>query len=198
MRELSARERLMATELAERHRIPKATVSHPQGVIVPGDEFMTGKLRDPDYVPYCTPCTPMQRLRRVADGFECPSCGNKANWDLTKFNGNVDVQFEPEHEEAGQIAKAKIRATALAAEEILQQTPAYPAHFWAEDEGKKNTSQHKCGKCTQLFFGKKSRKYCRLCQTGINTILRQRTREHQYNPYLEPHPAVNRKERRQR
>jgi hypothetical protein len=77
-----------------RHEIPEATVDHPKGVIVPNDPFMTEKLKDRNYVPYCTPCTLMQRLRRVEDGFICPSCGNKANWDLTKFNGNINVQYE--------------------------------------------------------------------------------------------------------
>lgn len=84
----------LAAILAERHRIPTATVQHPKGVIVPGDEFMTEKLRDPDYVPYCLKHTMCGRMRRVADGFECPTCKNKANYDLTKFNGNVNVQYE--------------------------------------------------------------------------------------------------------
>jgi len=94
MRPLTPLEQMLALQLAARHQIPKATVEHPAGVIVPGDPFMTMKLRDPDYVPYCSPCTLMQRLRRVADGFECPACGNKANFDLTKFNGNKDVQYD--------------------------------------------------------------------------------------------------------
>jgi hypothetical protein len=85
---------LLAAECAARHRIPKSTVTHPAGVIVPNDDFMTEKLRDPDYVPYCGPCMPMQRVRRVADGFECPTCGNKSNYDLTHYNGNVNVQYE--------------------------------------------------------------------------------------------------------
>jgi hypothetical protein len=93
MRDLTLAERAFAADCAERHRIPKATVTHPP-IIVPGDPFMTEKLRDPDYVPYCGPCVPMQRLRRVADGFECPTCGNKMNYDLTHFNGNVNVQYE--------------------------------------------------------------------------------------------------------
>lgn len=83
-----------AEEAAARHRIPKATVTHPKGVIVPGNPFMTEKLQDPDYVPYCSPCTPMQRLRRTTYGFYCPSCGTKANYDLTRYNGNVAVQYE--------------------------------------------------------------------------------------------------------
>jgi len=92
MRNLTSAELLLAAQCAERHRIPKATVAHP-AVIVPDDPFMTEKLRDPDYVPYCSPCVPMQRLRRVADGFQCPTCGNKTNYDLTRFNGNVGVQY---------------------------------------------------------------------------------------------------------
>ncbi|KAF1046357.1 MAG: hypothetical protein GAK35_01042 [Herbaspirillum frisingense] len=80
--------------LAARHRIPKATVAHPAGVIVPDDEFMTEKLRDPDYVPYCMMSGPCGRVRRTTFGFECPTCGNKTNFDLTHYNGNVDVQYE--------------------------------------------------------------------------------------------------------
>jgi hypothetical protein len=86
---------LLATLLATRHVIPTAAVEHPKGVIVPGDAFMTEKLRDPDYVPYCLVKSECGRVRRVADGFQCPTCGNKMNYDLTHFNGNVDVQYEP-------------------------------------------------------------------------------------------------------
>lgn len=83
-----------AEQAAARYRIPKSTVTHPAGVIVPGDPFMTEKLQDPDYVPYCGPCVPMQRVRRTEYGFRCPSCGNKSNYDLTRYNGNVAVQYE--------------------------------------------------------------------------------------------------------
>jgi hypothetical protein len=83
----------LAMELAVRHRIPKSTVRHPAGVIVPGDRFMTGKLRDPDYVPYCMG-DGCGRTRRVVEGFECPSCGNRMNFDLTHYDGNISVQYE--------------------------------------------------------------------------------------------------------
>lgn len=165
--------RLMAAELAARHRIPKSTVTHPKGVIVQGDEFMSGKLRDPDYVPYCTPCTPMQRLRRVEDGFICPACGNKANWDLTKFNENIDVQFEAEHAEAGEIAKGRLQAAREVAEAPLDNL-RYTLS-WQEDIGKKNVGVCDCGKCGQQFFGKRKRKYCRPCQEIINQHLRHGT-----------------------
>lgn len=85
---------LLIAECAARHHTPKATVSHPAGVIVPGNPFMTEKLRDPDYVPYCMG-NGCGRTRRVVDGFKCPTCGNHMNFDLTHFNGNVDVQYEP-------------------------------------------------------------------------------------------------------
>lgn len=85
---------LMAEQAAVRHHIPKSTVTHPTGVIVPGDEFMTEKLKDPDYVPYCSSCMPVQRLRRTEYGFRCPGCGKRANYDLTAYNGNVAVQYE--------------------------------------------------------------------------------------------------------
>lgn len=112
----------LAAECAARHRIMKATVRHPAGVIVQGDPFMTKKLRDPDYVPYCGPCTPMQRLRRVTNGFECPACGNKSNFDLTPYNSNINVQYEGappalsiEQWNAGVDARKAARATWRAA-----------------------------------------------------------------------------------
>lgn len=83
----------LVAECAARHHIPRATVTHPAGVIVPNDAFMTDKLRDPDYVPYCMGID-CGRTRRVVDGFRCPTCGNKMNFDLTHFNGNIDVQYE--------------------------------------------------------------------------------------------------------
>lgn len=88
--------RAMVSEVVARHMTPKATVTHPAGVIVPGDEFMTEKLKDPDYVPYCLVRQSCGRTRRVADGFKCPTCGNHTNYDLTHFNGNVDVQYSTE------------------------------------------------------------------------------------------------------
>lgn len=96
MTKLTPFELAMAYELAARHRIPVATVDHPKGVIVPGNEFMTEKLKDRDYVPYCMRCSPFIRLRRTSWGFECPTCKNKANYDLTTFNDNKDVQYEKE------------------------------------------------------------------------------------------------------
>ncbi len=82
----------LATECAARHHTPKATVTHPSGVIVQGDPLMTAKLSDPNYVPYCfgDGCG---RTRRTEFGFECPTCGNKMNYDLTHYDGNVNVQY---------------------------------------------------------------------------------------------------------
>lgn len=91
---LSPELQLMAAQLAARHRIPEATVDHPKGVICVGNPFMTEKLRDRNYVPYCGHCTLCYRLRRTEYGFICPSCGNKANFDLTKYDGNINVQYE--------------------------------------------------------------------------------------------------------
>jgi hypothetical protein len=84
---------LWAAMLAAKHHTPKATVQHPKGVIVPGDEFMTGKLKDPDYVPYCMMHSACGRVRRTEFGFQCPTCGNKMNYDLTHYDGNANVQF---------------------------------------------------------------------------------------------------------
>lgn len=85
----------LAAQLAERHRIPKATVTHP-AVIVPGDEFMTEKLLDPDYVPYCLVKSECGRTRRTVYGFKCPTCGNQMNYDLTHYDGNKNVQYAGE------------------------------------------------------------------------------------------------------
>jgi predicted RNA-binding Zn-ribbon protein involved in translation (DUF1610 family) len=76
------------------HRIPKSTVTHPEGVIVPGDKFMTMKIADPDYVPYCIVESTCGRVRRTEFGFECPTCGNQMNYDLTHYNGNINVQYK--------------------------------------------------------------------------------------------------------
>lgn len=87
---------LFASALAARHHTPKATVQHPKGVIVPGDEFMTGKLTDPDYVPYCMVTASCGRVRRTEFGFQCPTCQNKMNYDLTHYDGNVNVKYASE------------------------------------------------------------------------------------------------------
>jgi hypothetical protein len=81
----------LVAECAARHHTPKAEFAHP-AVIVPGDPFMTEKLTDPDYVPYCfgTHCG---RTRRTAVGFRCLTCGNEMNYDLTHYDGNVNVQY---------------------------------------------------------------------------------------------------------
>jgi hypothetical protein len=80
--------------LASRHHISSTRVEHPQGVIVPGDAFMTMKLREPGYAPYCIKRAACGRVQRTEFGFQCPSCGNRMNYDLTHYNGNVDVQYE--------------------------------------------------------------------------------------------------------
>lgn len=87
---------LFAQILSARHHTPKATVTHPQGVVVPGDAFMTHKLTDPDYVPYCMVKSECGRVRRTEFGFQCPTCGNKMNYDLTHYDGNANVQYEPQ------------------------------------------------------------------------------------------------------
>jgi hypothetical protein len=184
VKELTPYEQMLARELAARHEIPKSTVAHPPGVIVPDDAFMTEKLRDPDYVPYCMRCSPMQRLRRVVDGFECPTCGNKANWDLTTFNNNVDVQFDPMY----------LPTASLDNIPPSKLDPSKAHLDWSEDEGKKNTSYHKCNKCTQTFFGKNSRKYCLSCQEDVSRHVTSKRND----ACTEPFAALNRKERRQR
>ena len=143
----------IAMECGARHRFPKATVTHPQGVIVPGDQLLTDNIKDPDYVPYCGPCVPFQRMRRAVDGFQCPTCDVHLNWDLTRFNGNVAVQFEEGFE------------APLSPESIQPISPVVipPPPDWQEDHGKKNTFRRACPKCSFTFFGKRNRKVCVLC-----------------------------------
>lgn len=105
---------MLAAQLAARHAIPKATVSHP-AVIVPGDEFMTEKLADPNYVPYCLVKPECGRVRRRVYGFECPTCGNQMNYDLTHYDGNKTVQYTGE---------------APAPEAALAGFPPVPGEFW--------------------------------------------------------------------
>lgn len=83
----------LVEECAARHRTPESTVEHPVGVIVPDDPFMTEKLKEKNYVPYCMG-TGCGRTRRTEFGFQCPTCGNKMNYDLTHYNGNIEVQYE--------------------------------------------------------------------------------------------------------
>ena len=82
-----------STGIARRHYPTSAPVEHPKGVIVPDDPFMTAKLREPGYAPYCLKRNACGRVQRTDFGFQCPSCGNRMNYDLTHFNGNVDVQY---------------------------------------------------------------------------------------------------------
>jgi len=193
--------RMLAAEAAERHRTPKAEYDHPKGVIVPYDALLTENIRDRDYVPYCGPCDPMQRVRRAADGFQCPACGNKTNWDLTPFNGNVDVQFDPEHADPEWLAQweqdkltAKTLSDISEVESLLKSSgydkvePIAPVSLndWNQDSGKKNTGYHPCNNCGHSFFGKHSRKYCVLCQDRVTQHLTQIKREnirHMYGDF---------------
>lgn len=87
---------MMANRLAERHREPNEVVPHPKVVIRNGDgtldQFMMDKLADHKYVPYCFGTT-CGRTRRKLWGFQCPTCGNKMNYDLTHFDGNLNVEY---------------------------------------------------------------------------------------------------------
>lgn len=174
---------MMAEQAAERHRTPVATVTHPKGVIVPEDQLLTDNIRnDPNYVPYCGPCTPMQRMRRNETGFHCPTCGVKTNWDLTPYNGNINVQFDPQYVDPEWLVEHQRQVEGVKLHEALHEETY--AEFklreneqrrrdWRGDEGKKNTSHHKCNKCNHSFFGKNSRKYCRVCQEGVTQHLAQ-------------------------
>lgn len=88
----------MAARLAERHRIPETDIVHPK-VFVPDhkggvNEFMTAKLREPHYVPYCLIGRDCARVRRTEWGFQCPYCGNKMNFDLSHYDGNANVKYD--------------------------------------------------------------------------------------------------------
>lgn len=88
---------MLAAQLAEKHREPNEIVPHPKVVIRnhdgSADTFMMDKLRDDKYVPYCfgNGCG---RTRRKPWGFQCPTCGNKMNWDLRHYDGNQGVEFD--------------------------------------------------------------------------------------------------------
>jgi hypothetical protein len=93
----------IAARLAEKHRIPHSDVVHPKVFVPDGkggiDEWMTAKLRSQDegegpYVPYCLVGADCGRVRRKTWGFQCPTCGNKMNWDLSHYDGNVNVKFD--------------------------------------------------------------------------------------------------------
>lgn len=90
--------RLMALRLAEKHREPNEVVPHPKVFVMNGDgtvdTFMTDKLRDDVYVPYCLKKSECGRVRRREWGFQCSCCGNKMNWDLSHYDGNVNVKFD--------------------------------------------------------------------------------------------------------
>jgi hypothetical protein len=189
----------LAAEAAARHRTPVAEFDHPKGVIVPHSELLTDNIRnDRDYVPYCGPCVPMQRMRRSESGFYCPTCLNKTNWDLTPFNNNVDVQFDTEYVDPVWLAEHQANVQAIknhealhketyadfqarqAEEEAIKKCHQKAANHavetllgWTEDNGKKNTSVHNCNKCSLPFFGKKSRKYCPKCQNRVSEQIKQ-------------------------
>lgn len=95
---LTESEKTLIKDLSERHKIPETNIVHPKGVIVPGDELLTKKIADGVYTPYCGKCLPMRRLFRIEDGFECRTCKVKLNYDLTLFNGNVDVKYKDKNE----------------------------------------------------------------------------------------------------
>lgn len=94
---LSPRLMYLAAQLAERHRIPETDIVHPKVLVMSGDgtidTFMTAKLREPHYIPYCLKID-CGRVRRTAWGFQCPTCGNKMNYNLRHFDGNQNVVYD--------------------------------------------------------------------------------------------------------
>jgi hypothetical protein len=101
MNHLSPELQALAFRLARKHRIPESPYTHPKVVVRNADgtvdTFMTDKLRNSDgghYVPYCLVGTDCGRVRKTEWGFECPVCGNKMNWDLTHYDGNINVEFD--------------------------------------------------------------------------------------------------------
>lgn len=99
--ELSPALQALAARLAKKHMIPKSDIVHPKVLVTNSDgtidEFMTDKLRNSDdghYVPYCMVGTDCGRVRKTAWGFECPTCGNKMNYDLSHYDGNINVVYD--------------------------------------------------------------------------------------------------------
>jgi hypothetical protein len=105
----------LAEQLAAKHRIPPTDVNHPR---LKDDPMQPQKDADPNYVPYCfgTGCG---RTRRTRYGFQCPTCGNKMNYDLTHYDGNKNVQY------AGEPARPE---DALAGLSLADRLPA-PYHL---------------------------------------------------------------------
>lgn len=96
--QLSPELEALAHRLAERHRIPVSKHEHPKVFVKNGDgtvdTFMTAKLREPHYVPYCLVGADCARVRRTEYGFKCPRCGNQMNWDLSHYDGNKNVEYD--------------------------------------------------------------------------------------------------------
>jgi hypothetical protein len=91
----------LARRLAEKHRIPETDIVHPTVIFKNNDgttdEFMMRKMREePNYVPYCLVGIECGRVRRRVWGFECPTCGNKMNYDFTRYDGNRNVEYVSE------------------------------------------------------------------------------------------------------
>lgn len=96
--QLSPELEAMAARLAYRHTIPESPHIHPKVFVKQGDgtvdAFMTAKLREPHYVPYCLKEASCARVRRTDYGFYCPWCGNKMNYDLSHYDGNKNVEYD--------------------------------------------------------------------------------------------------------
>jgi hypothetical protein len=103
---------LLAAQLAEKHRIPETSIVHPE---LANDPMLPQKQADPNYVPYCLKTADCGRVRRRRYGFECPTCGNKMNYDLTHYDGNKSVEY------AGEPAKP---------EDALAGFPPVPGERW--------------------------------------------------------------------
>jgi len=103
----------LAEQLARKHRIPASDIIHLEVVM---DPFMMKKMKDEaNYVPYCLVRTECGRVRRRVYGFECPTCGNKMNYDMTHYDGNKNVQYI---------------GTPAAPDQALAGFPPMPGEWW--------------------------------------------------------------------
>lgn len=109
----------LAAQLAEKHRIPVTSIRHPWVKLIKNDgtedTWMQEKLRhsdDGNYVPYCLMGISCGRAHKTDYGFRCPTCGNKMNYDLTHYDGNKNVVYEPGHEPRWTVAQWNERVEA--------------------------------------------------------------------------------------
>lgn len=83
--------KMLIADLLARHVSPTPSQevldAIPDNVVVPDDSFLTEKIQDPTYTPYCLRTIRCGRLHRTVYGFTCPNCKAKLNHNLTPYKG---------------------------------------------------------------------------------------------------------------